>query len=214
MKGLKLEVSPWAAIVYSLLYFFDNDGWFASALPAVVFHEAGHALAIILFGGQIHTVRLDLAGLCLESTLTGHRRKQIICLLAGPCAGFLWTGLAFCIPREFFLKSAQVGLVIDLFNLLPVWPLDGGHILRLLLGAGTARSCSLFLCVLLTAASLYGKKARLLLPFLILLCINLPTKQCAGEGEPVSPAGTPAPEKRIGSWLCRIGSGRDKNERK
>jgi stage IV sporulation protein FB len=69
------------------------------------------------------------------------RRDRILISLAGPGAG-LALGVPLLIvltivgwPAEFFSREILTALVIvnigwSVFNLLPIWPLDGGHVVR------------------------------------------------------------------------------------
>ena len=111
--------------------------WLLASLLAALVHEAGHLLLLRLFGGGGGRLRVDAAGFCWERKgrllSYGH---EILVLLAGPLANVL---VAFWVAffagetgwqRGFFLAGSQ--LVLGLFNLLPVLPLDGAQALELL----------------------------------------------------------------------------------
>ena len=155
MKNCQLQVTAGAAIFYPVLYFFDSTGWFSALLPAVLAHEAGHALLLRCCGASIHTLRLEITGLCMECSELFDPRQVLLCAAAGPAAGFLWALIAGLIPGQWACMSRQLSIGLSLCNLLPVMPLDGGRILLALTGSESIlhRSrmvalCGLTLCAL------------------------------------------------------------------
>jgi stage IV sporulation protein FB len=117
--------------------------WFCVVFLSVLLHELGHALAYRRFG---HAANISLHGLGGTATSEGGRRlthwERIQVSLAGPCAGFLLGGLVFALYRLTPLGEAVglarfavgnllwVNLGWGLINLLPVLPLDGGHVME------------------------------------------------------------------------------------
>ncbi len=66
--------------------------------------------------------------------LSSPRRDETIISLAGPISNFilavLFTFLVYTIGgQQFFLKAIFLNLALGVFNLLPLWPLDGSKIL-------------------------------------------------------------------------------------
>ena len=170
--GCRFQVTAGAAVFYPVLYFFDSTGWFSALLPAVIAHEAGHALALRCCGSSIQTLRLEVTGLCMECSELFHPQMEAICAAAGPAAGLLWVWIMDWFPGEWPQLSKELSLGLSLFNLLPVLPLDGGRILlaltgreELILWAG--RLCSVSLAIM----ALGLQQWTLLLPAaVILLC--------------------------------------------
>ena len=159
-----------AAIVYPLLYFFDSGGWFASVLPSVVLHELGHCAAIYLCGGCVRALRLDLGGLCLDTSPFSSRGEELVCAAAGPAAGLLWLLPAKWIGGEWGEKSALCALLLNGFNLLPALPLDGGRVLLSLSRSRTLVRISAFLtAAALLCLALARRQWRLAMPCAVLL---------------------------------------------
>ena len=101
--------------------------WLTASLVAAAIHELGHYLALFFSGADVRSFRIRPFGAQMESTpLTSW--KQLFCQLAGPVGGLAGVLLWRWMPRV-----AVCGLLQSAFNLIPIWPLDGGKILRYVL---------------------------------------------------------------------------------
>lgn len=101
--------------------------WLASVLAAAVIHELFHIAAIRILGGQMHSVHIGIGGAVITAELDNSFR-EMLCAAAGPIGSFSASFL--------FRECPQLALsafLQGLFNLLPIYPLDGGRILRCLL---------------------------------------------------------------------------------
>jgi len=111
----------------------------------VLVHELGHALVTRSFGWYPEIVLYVLGG---YTTATRHTTwKNVAVSAAGPAAGFvLYAAIRLGVPPllqsgwrpgvlmlEFLEFSLFINLIWNVMNLLPVLPLDGGHICRDLL---------------------------------------------------------------------------------
>lgn len=94
-------------------------------LLALICHETGHLLAMKLAGVAVHEFRLSAAGAVINGGFTGYR-QELACASAGPIFSFL---LCLCTFR-WYPGLSVVSAVLGTVNLLPVYPLDGGRILR------------------------------------------------------------------------------------
>jgi Zn-dependent protease len=124
----------------------------AGILLSILVHELGHAFAFrYVFRTPSAIVLHALGGVTIPlqhfSRSYGIRGMAASCFLsfAGPAAGFVLAGvmIAFCtvIPPDseglalflldFFLYwTATISIFWGIFNLLPIYPMDGGHISR------------------------------------------------------------------------------------
>ena len=164
----------WAWFV-AFIYFtsrphaYSNYGWSAleilSLFLIVLTHEFGHALACRSVGGQANLIVLwPLGGVAYVSP-PQRPGAQLWSIAAGPLVNValapVLIGLVYwgkyhgwtnAFPDAFLLLKnvAIINTVLLIFNLMPVYPLDGGQILRSLLWFLFGRANSLM------AASVIG----------------------------------------------------------
>ncbi|WP_160174380.1 metalloprotease [Archangium violaceum] len=118
--------------------------WVAVVFVSVLMHEIGHALMAMGLGCDIAGIRLYMGGGLTYFDRTLSRWRDVAVSAAGPLTGFLFGGLMLAV-YEFVPPKSYMGYVIlrqlmwvnfgwGIINLLPVPPLDGGHIARGVLG--------------------------------------------------------------------------------
>ncbi len=114
-------------------------------LFSVLFHEFGHALTAQLFGQK---TRIELAAFGGFTYREGRKLKlweEFLVVLNGPIAGFLLFLATYAIYKMAFFQNPLLIFILKfafmanffwtIINLIPVMPLDGGHLLSILLEA-------------------------------------------------------------------------------
>lgn len=116
-----MTISGQAYLLWALLLLTLPLNWLMAALLAACWHEFCHGLAVVLCGGKILGLHLGWHGAKMETSPLC-RRHTLLCSLAGPAGSLL-----LLIFAPWFPRLALCGLGQGAFNLLPVYPLDGGR---------------------------------------------------------------------------------------
>ena len=132
-KVIKVILAGASMAAYSWLFSFQ----FALALIAcLVFHEYGHIRAMKYFGMKTKGIYLIpfMGGLALSDEKINTRWQDVVISIMGPTFGLLMSIAAliayWVTGNVFFAGLAAFNALLNLFNLLPILPLDGGHILK------------------------------------------------------------------------------------
>ncbi len=103
----------------------------------VFLHEIGHAFAALFFRWRIRKIELLPFGGVMETEENGNRplKEEIMVTLSGPLMHLPLIACSYLLLSASFWSSAdhelwiKYNLTLLLFNLLPIWPLDGGKLL-------------------------------------------------------------------------------------
>ena len=122
MRAVRFHADPPAVLLLALLYSSLDNRELAALLSAVLVHELGHLAAMELLGLKFCGLRLELTGLCIEYSGETSRWGQFLTAAAGPALGLIYAQLASAAHWEL---AAGLSMLLSLFNLLPIQPLDG-----------------------------------------------------------------------------------------
>lgn len=127
---------------------------FAVMLVAcLVVHEYGHVRAMQYFGIKTKGIYLIpfVGGLAVSDEKITTRWQDVVISLMGPAFGLITTFLGlvlyYATEMEIFAGVAVLSALLNLFNLLPMLPLDGGHVLKSI-SFSSRSSLGLVLCLL------------------------------------------------------------------
>jgi Zn-dependent protease len=164
--GLKLFISSQVIKVlfaagslaaYSWLFSIE----FAIALIlCLVFHEYGHIRAMKYFGLKTKGIYLIpfVGGLALSDDKINTRWQDIVISIMGPFFGLILSLVCllgyWLTDIEILAGLAVFNALLNLFNLLPVLPLDGGHVLKSIAFSINSR-VGIVACVLGAALGVY-----------------------------------------------------------
>lgn len=140
MKSIK-GWNDWYIHPFTLIYLlvsFLNDNFFEyfSALVIVCIHEYGHYYFAKKFNFEIEKVEIFPFGAFLSLNDYGmhHLGEELVMLLAGLATHFpIYLIIRLFLHNDYLLAVNRLVLV---FNLLPVYPLDGSKIFLLLVSLG------------------------------------------------------------------------------
>ncbi|RUL88266.1 metalloprotease [Tautonia sociabilis] len=154
--GIPIRISPFfwlLAAIIGLRYGSGLDRPEDSAVVAscvlvsVLVHELGHGLTARCCGDRPWIVLHGFGGACVSNREAQPFGRRLMIILMGPVAGLLlaiatvstWAALVAYEIRlppqaELAMNALLVlNLIYSAFNLIPVWPLDGGQLLLTML---------------------------------------------------------------------------------
>ncbi|MGM9988641.1 MAG: M50 family metallopeptidase [Bacillaceae bacterium] len=110
---------------------------FAILFLIVIIHELGHAVAAVYYKWRIVKIELLPFGGVAVTEEHGNKpiKEEVIVILAGPIQ-HIWMGaVMYALGQAGMVEASLYELfmmnntLLFLFNLLPIWPLDGGKLL-------------------------------------------------------------------------------------
>lgn len=137
-KGL--SVSPLFFVMFAVMAVMGEGYVCVTYAATVILHEMAHAEVAKKLGYALCGIRLNVYGASLTGEFESVRPSdEAIIALAGPAFNLFAAicGVAFwwIVPESYFILQAfvEANLFTAIFNILPVFPLDGGRILLALL---------------------------------------------------------------------------------
>ena len=146
----KIELSPGFLAMLCAYFYFDPAETFFPFCLSVLLHEAGHLLCLRALCAPIYRIRISCCGAVICTDPLPYRR-ELMAAASGPCMNLAL--LLLCLRRYPLTALINFGLLT--YNLLPLYPLDGGRMLRaalhLLLHDGAAAAAERWIAALCMA---------------------------------------------------------------
>jgi Zn-dependent protease len=189
----RVRINPgfWMMSLFLGWGYFGNDNlgvaafalWVLAVGVSILLHEYGHIFAGWMFGQKGEILLHSMGGLAIYSGESLARWQRIVISLAGPAIQLalfaalyysfgwpLYTESDLSYEKFFLARMLEINLYWPLLNLLPIWPLDGGQVVRQLCLYVTKYGTTVSLWIsLLTAGflvynALVGSRLQLQLP--------------------------------------------------
>lgn len=134
---LKIKVHPTLWFVMGISVVTANFKEMMMLIAIIFVHEMGHAVCAQYFNWRIKSVQLLPFGGTMETEEYGNKslKEDMLVVLAGPIQHIWLSGLSYIlyvfsvISSDLYHTFFYMNMILFLFNLLPIWPLDGGRLL-------------------------------------------------------------------------------------
>lgn len=149
----RVEVSGGFLVWMALLWYLGLEETLLWCMIASVVHELGHAAAAACMGVSIRRLRVTVVGaeMVLRPTQLLSYPQELVIALSGPAANLLTGMLAARLPGSGQAMFVGSSVMLGVFNLLPLAPLDGGQAAKAVLSALVSPEAGMLTVRVLTA---------------------------------------------------------------
>jgi stage IV sporulation protein FB len=127
-RGVPVTLSLWFFLLLPLVGF--NFNVFISAFIAILIHEMAHTFMAQHLGYGAYGISIGLFAGQAQVDSNMHTRDNIKVVAAGPLSNLILALIGVFLGFETFFA---VNFFLFIFNILPIYPMDGGHICKDLL---------------------------------------------------------------------------------
>lgn len=138
--GSPVEISVW----FFLIFLFLNVKIILALFISILIHEMAHAFVAHRLGWGFYGIKLDLFFGTANVDMSMPERDSIRVVAAGPISNLLLAGVTFLgyslavssnlgiNPQvgSFLNNLFTINMILFIFNLLPIFPMDGGRLVR------------------------------------------------------------------------------------
>lgn len=134
---MKIEINLKIILLIILFILLNRIDTYLIFIVFIVIHELSHMMCGMLLGFVPKTLRVNPLGVSIEFYNYNEfdkekRNKRIITYLAGPIVNLILAVITYFLKIELSLKYKIIytNLLLSIFNLIPILPLDGGKALK------------------------------------------------------------------------------------
>lgn len=132
---IKFNIDIFICLVIAIVT--KNIEKYAVFMLFIIIHEMAHLVTGIVLGVKPKRIDVYALGLSLEFYSFGHitykNLRRILIYIAGPLINFAIAIVLIILNDKTYLDIIYINLILGFFNLLPIYPMDGGRILKQLL---------------------------------------------------------------------------------
>ena len=100
----------------------------------IIIHEMSHLVTGIILGLKPKKINVYALGLSLEFYSFGYIKyknlKKILIYISGPIINFIIAVLLIVLNKTSCTEIIYINIILGMFNLLPIYPMDGGRIIK------------------------------------------------------------------------------------
>jgi Zn-dependent protease len=138
-QGAPVSISIW----FFLLFLMLPPIAVVAVFTSVLIHELAHAWMANRKGYQVYGVSIDILSGAASIDSNMHDRDSIPIVAAGPISTLMLCVSSYFlepfIPGIFITYMFNINLFLFIFNILPIYPMDGGQIVRSLANLSSDR---------------------------------------------------------------------------
>ena len=187
----KIKIGPSFLLLVVICLISNQFILLINYLMALLFHELAHFIVAFRRGYELKLFKLDISGLSIELNESLDEQDNFAVNIAGPACNLFLCLICFAIywiiPQsvKFLNTFCMASFALAIFNMLPIYPLDGGKIFRALIKSDKAykivdRIIRYSFCVLffvLFIFSCFNKTNFMLIVVSLFFLISKPKKQ-------------------------------------